>query len=65
MGPVERELRMASEWMVKNYLVHGVWWPTLAGFGLTIGANRLLPQGASLSVDDWSEAIEAAEALGL
>lgn len=75
MGPVERELRAASEAYRCGTGTNGTpyeFWAGMAGWAASEGALRCLsdaaavcPDGEWVSLESWSEAIEAAEALGL
>lgn len=67
MGPIEQELRRVAGRQPGDG-VH--WMPNLMLTELMLPARKwfrvsVFPWGTCCTVDDWSDAIEAAEALGL
>ncbi len=62
---VSRDLRRVLAWMTRLHGIHGIWFTNLGWWELYPGSRSGFPSSSSVSVDDWSEAIEAAEALGL
>lgn len=71
IGPVERELRAQASVLIEDGVGKNHWFPNLHWHLLTESArfaySRVIrPWGfLAVSLDDWSDAIEAAEALGL